>query len=162
MPAAQYLISDVVLDPYNGHYYSMVRATGGISGKSPAGAPDPFPQIPAETTLRDGDLLWLQTDTPATRSWRAGHHTIPSAIRASNGLSYTLIGATASAGKSGAMFPMSADTSKQDGDIIWLDSGRSGAGPAILLRAKVPFARLDRGIAQQQLDLLKLAVAGAA
>jgi hypothetical protein len=130
LPATHYLMSDVVLDPYNGHYYSMVQATGGISGKAPNGAPDPFPQIPAETTLRDGDLLWLQTDTAVTQRWRTGHYAIPSSIRASNGLSYTLIGATASAGRSSATFPMGADARKQDGDVIWLDSGRSAAGPA--------------------------------
>lgn len=129
LPTTHYLLSDVIVDPYNGHYYSMVRATSGASGKAPAGSADPFPQIPTETTLRDGDLLWLQTDTAATQPWRAGHYSIPATIRASNGLSYSLIGATAAAGKSGTAFPTSADARKQDGDVIWLDSGRSAAGP---------------------------------
>jgi len=104
---SHYLLGDVILDPYNGHYFTMVRSKGGTSGKPPANtnssgqnnansaaaADDPFPTSPP-SAIRDGNLLWLSFGPGGPLpAWHAGNYSIGDGFT-SNGTLYRMVGFT--------------------------------------------------------------------
>jgi len=147
---SHYLLGDVILDPYNGHYYTMMQSMTGTSGKKPTGGGgDPFPAIVTQTTIRDGELLWLidtqhpeGSNLPGVGPWTPDHHyNVNDRFLASNGSYYQVIASTAVSGKSGSPPPAppppappppdpftgvapSAGTRINDGDLTWMDSGQ--------------------------------------
>jgi hypothetical protein len=146
---SHYLLGDVILNPYNGHYYTMIRSKGGISGNKPGsssgtpacGSPStgtqsggPFPQIPLQTTLTDGDILWLETGTPTQDPWKPHNdYKLNQSFKASNGFFYKMIGSTASQGNSrqepAKPFPPTPDANQRvpDGDLYWMYSSEGAA-----------------------------------
>jgi len=117
-PQTHYLLGDVILNPDNGHYYTVVKLTGGFSGPKPSSQPnqqatgkapaaDPFPTTPGQTQiLTDGQIQWeLQTSTPAppVQQWSANQpFSIGQAMKALNKQYYVMIASMATSGTSAA------------------------------------------------------------
>jgi uncharacterized membrane protein YgcG len=103
MARSHYQLGDTIVDPYNGHYYTMVRSRGGTSGQPPNGQQDPFPQATPSPTLRDGELLWMDQGLSADNAplWRSGYYTLGDTFVA-NGKMYKVVGFSATAGNSAA------------------------------------------------------------
>ena len=127
---SHYLLGDVILDPYNGHYFTMVRSKGGTSGKPPANtnssgqnnansaaaADDPFPTSPP-SAIRDGNLLWLSFGPGGPLpAWHAGNYSIGDGFT-SNGTLYRMVGFTQGRGTS-RVDPFT-EFRFEDGDLVW-------------------------------------------
>jgi hypothetical protein len=136
---SHYMLGDIILNPYNGHYYTMVGSTGGTSGPGtpqPAQggntrqqAKDPFPQLLSSTTIQDGELLLVHTAT-ATRlqPWaRQGRHSIGDYLNI-NGFSYKVIGSTATTATTSSSFPRNPGDRVRDGEVFW--QAQEGPVPA--------------------------------
>ncbi len=128
-----YVLGDVIFNPDNGHYYTVEGSTGGFSGpmpSSPAAPPDPFPPTPSQTTpLVDGQVQWSKAKTSAANDWKPKTpYSIGDKMLASNGLSYVMIGSTATSGLSGGAntfpIPPTPNVQQRDGDIYWLYSSQ--------------------------------------
>lgn len=127
----RYLVGDVIQNPDNGHYYLMVRSTGGRSGNAPNNAKDPFSPLPAITTIHDGDLIWQKTEQPANKGeWQANRNYHKGDIVTINGWTVQVIASAAVQGKASNSASLPAPgpgRTVPDGDIIWQDLGPDSA-----------------------------------
>jgi hypothetical protein len=132
-PNTHYLLGDVVYNPENGHYFTVVVSKGGFSGSKPQSqsTPDPFPTIVAPPSLSDGEVQWRITNKEATDAWKKGSYSIGASILGANKLSYVMIGSTATKGSSGgtAKFPRVPVENVQqiDNEVLWLYSPQTVA-----------------------------------
>jgi hypothetical protein len=63
LPFTHFQLGDTILRPENGHYFTVVKITRGLSGTSPSspGSKDPFPPLtPPASTLSDGQIVWIK------------------------------------------------------------------------------------------------------
>jgi hypothetical protein len=125
-----HIVGDVIFDPNNGHYYTVMNSTGGMSGPMPSaqgGSADPFPQSPAQTPLLDGQVQWIATSIKAPKAWAAKQtYTIGQEMQAADGRFYVMVGSIATSGLSGDATPfVRAPVSGArliDKDVYWMYS----------------------------------------
>jgi hypothetical protein len=122
LPKSHYMVGDIIVDSYNGHYYTMVSSKGGTSGS----AKEPFAPLPVTNTLHDGDFLWSKTNDPLTNgAWKPNvHYQIENVVTIDSG-TYKAISTTATSGNSGNKFPTKENAGRlEDNDIIWQHLGK--------------------------------------
>jgi hypothetical protein len=138
-PNTHYLLGDVILNPDNGHYYTVVKLMGGFSGPSPSAQgnlqpttatppTDPFPSAPGQAEiLTDGQVQWMQTNTPkpAPKAWMQNHPYTIGQVMTTHGESYVMTASTNSEGTSLAgPLPLPVGPTEgsriQDNQIFWM------------------------------------------
>jgi hypothetical protein len=146
-PKTRYLLGDVILNPDNGHYYTVMNLTGGFSGQLPSNQQasgktpqtDPFPPTPAQTEiLTDGQVQWMEVAAPAVTQpkWQPGSpYKVGDVVLAADHQNYVMTASTAiTGGMSGAgpaspfPLPPSANVRQVDGTIIWMFTLNGTAG----------------------------------
>ncbi len=134
LPLHPYALGDVILDPYNGHYFVAIPhdcAPPGSSCKTTSGGPPahPFPLVPpaADEVINDGTVEWRLDTNHTCRSpspWVVNHdYAARDCVKTAGAVYVTTQGGTSGDKPLQPYLAIASFARTTDADVEWFDAG---------------------------------------